>query len=68
MVTINGWSHDYPSDVGMLLVGPGGQAVKLVGGAGDGNAISGVTVVFDDAAGTMLSSSAITSGTYLPTD
>jgi subtilisin-like proprotein convertase family protein len=66
--TINGWSHTYPSDVDMLLVGPGGQTVKLDGGAGDGTAISGVTVTFDDGAGSALSSSAITSGTYLPTD
>jgi subtilisin-like proprotein convertase family protein len=66
--TINGWSHTYPSDVGMLLVGPGGQKVKLVGGAGGGTAVNGVVLTFDDAAGGSLSTSAISSGTYLPTD
>ena len=66
--TINGWSHTYPSDVEMLLVGPGGQTVKLAGRAGDGAAISGVVVTFDDAASALLPSSAISSGTYQPTD
>ena len=66
--TINGWSHSYPSDVSMLLVGPGGQKVKLAGRAGGGTAVNGVTLTFDDAAGSSLSSSAISSGTYLPTE
>jgi subtilisin-like proprotein convertase family protein len=66
--TINGWSHTYPSDVGILLVGPGGQKVKLVGGAGGGTPVNGVVLTFDDAAGGPLSTSAISSGTYLPTD
>lgn len=66
--TINGWSHTYPSDVGILLVGPGGQKVKLVGGAGGGTDVNGVVLTFDDAAGGPLSTSAISSGTYLPTD
>ncbi len=65
--TISGWSHTYPSDVSMLLVGPAGQTVKLIGRAGGSTAVSGVTLTFDDAAGSSLSSSAISSGTYLPT-
>jgi len=66
--TINGWSHTYPSDVSMLLVGPGGQKVKLIGGAGSGTDVNGVVLTFDDAAGASLSTSPISSGTYLPTD
>jgi subtilisin-like proprotein convertase family protein len=66
--TINGWSHTYPSDVSMLLIGPGGQNVKLVGYAGGGTGITGVVLTFDDAATTSLTSSAIASGTYLPSD
>ena len=66
--TINGWSHTYASDVSMLLVGPGGQKVKLDGGAGGSSGISGITVTFDDNAGASLPSRAIASGTYLPTD
>ena len=66
--TINGWTHTYPSDVSMLLVGPGGQKVKLIGYTGGGSAISGITVTLDDSASATLPSSAIASGTYLPTD
>ncbi|MEJ0089737.1 MAG: reprolysin-like metallopeptidase [Limisphaerales bacterium] len=66
--TISGWSHTYPSDVAMLLVGPGGQSVKLVGRAGSGTDVNGVTLTFDDAASSSLSTSAIFSGTYLPTE
>ncbi|MEI6198172.1 MAG: hypothetical protein WCS42_27970, partial [Verrucomicrobiota bacterium] len=66
--TISGWSHTYPSDVSMLLVGPGGQKVKLVGATGGSSGISGITVTFDDSAGASLPSGAIASGTYLPTD
>jgi hypothetical protein len=66
--TINGWWHTFPSDVAMLLVGPGGQNVKLVAGAGMGVDVNGVVLTFDDAAGGSLSTSAITNGTYLPTD
>lgn len=68
VATINGWSHTWPEDVGMLLVGPGGQKVKLVDAAGGGTAISGVTVSFDDDASSSLTSGAIVAGTYLPTD
>ena len=66
--TLNGWWHTFPSDVSMLLVGPGGQKVKLDGGAGGSSAISGITVTFDDSASASLPSGAIASGTYLPTD
>ena len=50
----------------MLLVGPGGQNLKLVGRAGGGTGINGVTLTFNDAASSSLSG-AISSGTYLPT-
>jgi hypothetical protein len=33
-VVINGLSHTFPSDIGILLVGPGGQKVVLMDGAG----------------------------------
>jgi subtilisin-like proprotein convertase family protein len=66
--TINGLTHTYPDDVGILLVGPGGQKVKLLGGTGGGTSISGVTLTFDDTAGSSLTTGAINTGTYLPTD
>jgi hypothetical protein len=33
-VVLNGLSHTFPSDIGVLLVGPGGQKVVLMDGAG----------------------------------
>jgi hypothetical protein len=33
-VAINGLTHTFPSDIGILLVGPGGQKVVLMDGAG----------------------------------
>lgn len=69
-VTLNGLSHTWIADVGALLVGPGGQTVKLFDGVGDGNSgtsLSGVALTFDDAATASLPASSFSSGTYLPT-
>ncbi len=63
--TLRGFSHTYPSDIDVILVSPDGQAVSLMGAAGGGTAVSGVTVTFDDEAATALGTP-ITSGTYLP--
>ena len=43
-VTVNNLSHPYAPDIGMLLVGPGGQGVVLMSGSGGnpaGSASSG---------------------------
>ncbi|HEU5072201.1 MAG TPA: M12 family metallo-peptidase [Verrucomicrobiae bacterium] len=66
---INGLTHAYVSDVDVLLVNPGGQGVKLIGGCGDTSAVSGVNLTFDDAATVSLPATGpFSSGTYLPTD
>jgi uncharacterized repeat protein (TIGR01451 family) len=68
-VRLAGLAHTHPDDLDILLVGPGGQKVMLLSDAGGGNAISGVNLVFDDAAASGVPDSApITSGTYSPTD
>jgi len=68
-VVLNGFSHTFPSDVGVLLVGPGGQKVVLMDGAGGITPVSNVNLIFDDEASSGLSSSAaITSGSYKPTN
>jgi subtilisin-like proprotein convertase family protein len=67
-VTINGLAHAYPSDVGILLVGPGGQDVVLVQNAGSGHDITNVVLTLDDKAVNNLTTGAITNGTYRPTD
>jgi subtilisin-like proprotein convertase family protein len=68
-VTLLNISHSFPDDVDVLLVGPGGQKTLLMSDAGGGNALSGVTLTFDDAAESLLpDSTAISPGTYRPTD
>lgn len=68
-VTINNFSHTFPDDVGMVLVGPNGQALLLQDGAGgSGSEMSGVTYSFSDAgAANLPNSTAWTSGTFKPT-
>jgi hypothetical protein len=66
-VTLNGFSHTWPSDVDVLLVGPGGQKSLLMSDAGGSFDVSGVNLTFDPAATGPLPS-ILTGGTYLPTD
>ncbi|MCL5096602.1 MAG: fibronectin type III domain-containing protein [Candidatus Omnitrophica bacterium] len=68
-VTLNGFSHAWPHDVGALLVGPAGQGVVLLANVGAGNEISNVTLTLDDDAEQSLPTDRpISSGTYKPTD
>lgn len=76
-VSILGFSHTYPQDVSFLLKSPSGKAVVLESHCGGNHSISGVNLVFDDAAGSSLpfasplsnpaSSGTIVSGTFKPT-
>ncbi len=65
VVTLQGFTHAYPSDVDMILVGPGGQKISLLGGAGGGTGVNNLTLTFDDAAASALGDP-MTSGTWLP--
>jgi subtilisin-like proprotein convertase family protein len=66
-VDVNGLTHTFPSDLDLLLVGPGGQQAVLmsdVGGATDAN---GVDLTFDDnATAGVTSLTILESGTYRP--
>src|SRR3954453_11789435 len=48
--TLNGFSHSFPNDVRMLLVGPHGQSTELLHEAGGGGGVSDRTITRDDAA------------------
>lgn len=67
-VTISGMSHTYPDDIDVLLVGPGGQKVMLMSDVGGAVDINGVQLIFNDSGATLPNSTAISSGTYKPTN
>src|SRR5438045_4324952 len=54
-VTLNGLSHGFASDVGVLLVGPDGERIVLMDGAGGFSTISNANLTFDDQAAQSLS-------------
>jgi subtilisin-like proprotein convertase family protein len=73
-VAVNGFTHTYPQDVSVLLVSPSGKAIVLMSQCGGSHSISGVNLVFSDAAGSNLpvdsppgSGTPIVSGTFKPT-
>ncbi len=65
--TLTGFTHTFPSDVDVLLVGPAGQKVMLMSDVGGGTDAVGLNMTFDDAAAP-LGTGALSSGTYKPTD
>jgi subtilisin-like proprotein convertase family protein len=66
-VTINGFSHTFPDDVGMVLVGPTGAALLLQDGCGDDPDMVNVTYTFVDGGAVLPSLTAWTAGNYKPT-
>jgi subtilisin-like proprotein convertase family protein len=68
-VVLNGLSHTFISDVGALLVGPAGQSVVLFDALGGTTSVTNVNLTLDDQASASLPcSSAVTSGTFKPTN
>jgi hypothetical protein len=66
-VTLSGFSHTFPDDVDVMLVGPGGQSAVLMSDMGGGGDIVNLTFTFDDAAGAPLADSTqLVSGGYQP--
>ena len=67
-VSIRQFTHTFPEDVDMLLVGPAGQKVMLMSDAGAGNGVSGINLTFDDTAVNLPFANTIATGTYRGTD
>jgi len=65
-VTLVGLSHTWPGDLDILLVGPDGARVGLLGRVGGGASAVNATITFDDEA-TASVGSTVTSGTFRPT-
>ena len=66
-VSLNGLSHTSPSDIDMLLVGPGGQQATLLSDAGADADINNANLVLDDAAASQVPTP-IVAGTFQPTN
>jgi uncharacterized repeat protein (TIGR01451 family) len=67
-LSLNQMSHTFPSDVDIILVGPGGQKAYVMSDVGSGTDIVNVNLTFDDAAAAALGTGAIASGTYKPSN
>ena len=69
-VQVNSLTHTFPDDIGIVLVGPGGQALLLQAGAGDVvSGANGLTYGFDDAAANPLPNlNSWAAGVYKPTN
>jgi subtilisin-like proprotein convertase family protein len=68
-VTLNGFSHTWPDDAEILLVGPTGTNIVLLSDTGGGFDATGLSITFDDsAAGTAPDSAPLASGVYRPSD
>ncbi|MEX2406546.1 MAG: protein kinase, partial [Actinomycetota bacterium] len=66
-VTLTGFSHAFPEDVDVLLVGPSGANAVLMADVGGGNRVRDLTLTFDDAATAGLPDRGrISPGTFLP--
>lgn len=64
-LTLYNFNHTFPGDVGILLVGPGGQQVLLDGRVGGGTDAVNAFITFDDEAALSLTA-LIVSGSFRP--
>ena len=68
-VTLNNFSHSFPDDVGIVLVGPTGAALLLQDGAGDADDMVNVTYTLSDSGmSTLPDSTAWGPGVFKPTN
>ena len=68
-VTLRGLNHTWPSDIDVLLVGPGGQKMLLMSDAGTTASAANANLTFSDsAAGFLPATGSLVTGTYKPTD
>jgi subtilisin-like proprotein convertase family protein len=69
-ITLNGLTHSFPSDLDIVLAGPGGQLSMLMSEVGGDSKfpVTDLTLTLDDlAANSLPIDSALTSGTFKPT-
>jgi subtilisin-like proprotein convertase family protein len=64
--TLTGFSHTFPGDVDILLVGPGGQKIVLMSDVGSGTDAVNANITFDDSAPAI--GTTVVAGTFRPTN
>src|ERR1044072_7230529 len=68
-VTLTGFSHAFPDDVDILLVGPTGANAIILSDVGGSIGVTNLNIVLDDnAASNMADAGPLTSGTFKPTN
>jgi hypothetical protein len=67
-VTLYGFNHTFPSDVDVLLVGPGGQSLVLMSDCGGSFDVTGINMVIADFGTATFPTTVLSAGSYLPTD
>ena len=65
-VLLDNFSHTFPSDVDILLVGPGGQRLLLMSDVGGGTDAVNADLTFDDTAASI--GATVVTGTFSPTN
>jgi subtilisin-like proprotein convertase family protein len=65
-LTLNELTHTFPSDIDILLVGPGGQTFVFQSDAGGSFDVTALTYTLDDAAATQLPTTQLTAGSFQP--
>lgn len=67
-VTLRNLTHTFPADLDLLLVGPTGANLIIMSDAGGSFNIADVTITLDDSAASPLTTAALASGTFKPTN
>src|SRR5208282_2571475 len=61
-------AHNFPLDLGFLLVSPTGVAFVPLASAGGSSPVSGVTLTLADSAGSLVPNTSLATGSFLPSD
>ncbi|MBK8467480.1 MAG: choice-of-anchor J domain-containing protein [Chloracidobacterium sp.] len=67
-VKLNGFDHTFPSDVDMLLVGPGGQNAVIMSDVGGSSAVTGISFTLDSDSAVAIPAPPVNGSTYRPTN
>jgi subtilisin-like proprotein convertase family protein len=67
-VSFNNLTHGKPQDIDMVLIGPTGSNATIMSDVGGSTSVSGLNLTLDDTAGSAMTTAALVSGTFQPTN